>query len=59
MKTHSLFELQSYQGYNILKNILNEAEIQIYYNTPSCKRAEMLANKNVVKTAERVVIEAE
>jgi hypothetical protein len=42
-----------------LKHILNDAEIQIYYNTPSCKRAEMLANKNVVKTAERVVVEAD
>ena len=59
MKIHTLFELQTYQGYHILKKILNEAELQIYYNTPSCKRAEMLANKSVVKKGERVVVEVD
>jgi hypothetical protein len=59
MKIFTLFELQSLQGYHILKHILNDAEIQIYYNTPSEKRAEMLANKSVTKTAERVVVEVD
>lgn len=59
MKIYSLFELQQFQGYAILKHILNDGEIQIYYNTPQDKRAEMLANKTVTSSVQTDPLEGE
>jgi predicted SprT family Zn-dependent metalloprotease len=48
MKIFTLYELQLMKGYNVLKNILSEAELQFYYNTPPEKRGVVLENKSIV-----------
>jgi len=47
MKTYTLFELQQFEAYPILKNILNEAEIQVFFNTPEGQRGALIPNKVV------------
>lgn len=48
MKIYTLFELQQMPGYSILKNILNEGELQHYFNTPPSKRGS-LADKVIIR----------
>jgi hypothetical protein len=48
MKIYTQFELQQMQGYDILKNILNEAELQFYFNTPIAERGK-LADRIIIR----------
>jgi len=49
MKIFTLFELQQFEAYPILKRILNDAEIQVFFNTPEAQRGTMIPNKTVRK----------
>jgi hypothetical protein len=51
MKTYTLFELQQFEAYPILKNILNDAEIQVFFNTPKAQRGSKIPNKVISKVA--------
>jgi len=51
MKIFTLFELQQFEAYPILKRILNDAEIQIFFNTPEAQRGTLIPTKRVVKVA--------
>lgn len=47
MKIFTKFELEQFEAYPILKRILNEAEIQIFFNTPQAERGTLIPNKTV------------
>jgi hypothetical protein len=55
MKIYTLFRLQQLPGYQVLKDILNEGELQIYYNTPEDQRAELLQDRKVTRRPARVI----
>jgi predicted SprT family Zn-dependent metalloprotease len=52
MKVFSLYELQQFEAYPILKHILNDAEIQVFFNTPEAQRGSMIPNKSVRRVNE-------
>lgn len=47
MKIFTKFELEQFEAYPILRRILNEAEIQIFFNTPQAERGKLIPNKTV------------
>ena len=47
IKIFTKFELMQKEGYDILSHILNEAELQIFYNTPVAERGTLIPNKTV------------
>ena len=47
IKIFTKFELMQKEGYDVLSRILNEAELQIFYNTPQAERGTLIPNKNV------------
>jgi hypothetical protein len=52
MKVFTLFELQQFEAYPILKLAnISDAEIQIFFNTPEAQRGSMIPNKVVRKVA--------
>ena len=63
MKIFTLFELQQFEAYPMLKNVLNDAEIQFFFNTPEAQRGALLSNKTIKRVepklphTETVVIE--
>lgn len=54
MKHFTEFELQQFEGYDVLKRILNPAEIQFFYNQPTTTRAKALTNKTLIRSVRGV-----
>lgn len=54
MKQFSLFELQQFEGYDTLKGILSEAELQIFYNVPKEQRGGVLPNKTLTRVVPKL-----
>lgn len=59
MKQFSLFELQQFEGYDTLKGILSEAELQIFYNVPKEQRSNVLPNKTLTRVEPKILPIAE
>jgi len=55
MKHFSLFELQQFEAYPILKLRFNEAEIQFFFNTPEAQRGALLTNKVIKRVPPKQV----